>query len=76
MDKNDVFSVDRMVDNLAVLVDGEGNSYPVARANLPEQVKAGDVLRMKDGAFYLNEEEKERRQAYVSDLQNRLRRRK
>lgn len=70
------YSVDRVENGIAVLVDDQGDSHPVSLADLPEDIHCGDVVCLQDGVYLRDDEETQARRAYVLSLQQKLRRKK
>lgn len=66
------YSVDRIENNTAVLIDEEKNRYTVAAALLPDAAKQGSVLVKSDGGYRLDEQETRRRKDRLYKLQKRL----
>lgn len=46
------FSIDRIVDSVAVLIDDNGETQCISLEQLPSEVKAGDIL-LFDGSEYV-----------------------
>ena len=63
-----LFSVDRIVEETAVLVDEQCAQTKVPLALLPQGVKSGDMLFCEDGVFFLAPEETEKRREQVGEL--------
>lgn len=70
------YSVDRMENGIAVLVDDQGGSYPVSLGDLPEDIQCGDMVCLQDGVYLRDDEETQARRAYALSLQQKLRRKK
>lgn len=70
------YSVDRVENGIAVLVDDRGDSHPVSLADLPDDVRCGDMMCLLDGVYQRDDEETQARRAYVLSLQQKLRRKK
>ena len=67
------YAVDRFEGEWAVLQDDEGQSHPVERSRLPQDIRQGDVLRQTDKGFVPDPEETARRRERVRRLEERLR---
>ncbi len=76
MENTGTYSVDRIESDLAILVDEEGNSFPIPLLELPTGIKAGDMLRWQDDGYCLDERVTQERRSYVLSLQEKLRRKK
>ena len=51
------YSIDRIVDSVAVLIDDDGQVTELSTELLPEGAKEGDIL-LSDGTSYQREHEK------------------
>lgn len=71
-----LYSIDRFEGDIAVLVDEDGNSLDVPRADLPDGIKSGDMLRRQADGFRPDPDAADARRARVLALQDRLRSRK
>lgn len=71
-----IFSVDRIEGACAVLVGDAGDELTVLLTELPEGIKAGNVVRAEDGVYQLDTAEEQRRRAQILSLQEKLRRKK
>ena len=69
-----LWSVDRIVGDVAVLVDDNGNTRDIAMGELPDSIKEGVLLRLVDGAYIADEAATEMRKNAVLSLQDKLRR--
>lgn len=67
------YAVDRLEETLAVLQDDEEHTVPVARDLLPADTVQGDVLVLKDGKYFHDREETQRRRERIRRLENLLR---
>ena len=74
--KDGLYSVDRIEEDVAVLVNESGCSYSVLLAELPPNITAGKMVRREQDAYYLDEEATEQRRSYVLSLQEKLLRKK
>ena len=54
-------SVDRINENTAVCEDDKGNIIEIELAILPKGIKESDVIKFKDGKYYIAEEETKKR---------------
>ncbi len=68
-----VYSVDRIEGELAVLIDENELTCQVSIAQLPAQTKEGDMLRLIDGQYILDDAFTQARREQILQLQNRLR---
>ena len=66
------FSVDRFEDDVAVLVDDNGNTTDVNKTVLPDNAKQGSILRFEDGKYELDPQEEDSRRKRIASLQNKL----
>jgi len=66
------YSVDRIVEGLAVLQDYERRECIVPLDELPAGVRAGDVLDEEDGVFKADDAEAASRRQKVLEMQSRL----
>ena len=73
MDKVLQYSVDRIVENVVVLEDAEGAIINVPLSDVPQNVTAGDVLRLMDGRYVFDDVATESRRQRIFELQKRLR---
>ena len=72
MDNGKWYSVDRILEHIAVLEDREGNCFDVPLAQLPEDVKAGVQLCLVDGVYQIDQQATTSKRQKIVDLQNRL----
>ena len=68
-----VYSVDRMENEMAVLVDEDGGSCHVSITELPPNTKTGDMVHRANGVYYFAESVTKQRRSYVLSLQEKLR---
>lgn len=68
-----LFSIDRFVGDVAVLIDEQEKAHDVPRAQLPARAKAGDMLRFEDGLYHLDDDAARARREQILRLQNKLR---
>ena len=66
------YIVDRFEGMTAVCEDENGRAVSFHADKLPENVKAGDILVRKDGAFFIDRETAEKRRAELTALQESL----
>ena len=69
-----LYSIDRFEGEFAVLVDEQLRSHDVPRSLLPEEAKAGDMLRFEDERYTLDDAAARARRERILRLQNKLRR--
>lgn len=69
-------SVERFEEDLAVLCDDSGNVQTVDKAFLPPQTKAGDLLRVENGAYIVDVDETAKRKNRIWQMEQLLRNRK
>ena len=69
-----LWSVDRIVGDMAVLVDDNGNTRDIAMGELPDSIKEGVLLRLIDGVYITDKAATEMRKNAVLSLQDKLRR--
>ena len=72
----DLWSVDRIEDDVAVLIDESGDSSVIALADLPAEVREGMMLRLVAGVYTVDRVAAEERKNAVLSLQEKLRRKK
>ena len=72
----DLWSVDRIEGDVAVLIDESGDSSVIALTALPAEVRAGMMLRLVDGVYTVDRVVAEERKNAVLSLQEKLRRKK
>ncbi len=70
------YVIDRFEDELAVLEDENGATATVLRMVLPPDAKEGDVVRLENGAYAVDQGETARRRDQALSLLRRLRGRK
>ena len=70
MDK--AFSIDRIEEDVAVLIAQDGAVYPVRAASLPAEAREGDVVSLQSGRWTVLREETEKRRQELFDLQESL----
>lgn len=68
------FSLDRIEEEWAVLVDDDGNSVDVLLTDLPEGACPGKVYRNEAHTYVEDPAEEKARRERIQALQNRLRR--
>lgn len=71
-----LYSVDRLEQDIAVLIDEDGNSTDVPLAALPIGTKGGDMVCLSDGVYTRDDDSAAARRRKIWDLQNRLRKKK
>lgn len=71
-----LYSVDRMEQGIAVLVGEDGAGVDVPLAALPRGIKSGDMVRLCEGEYVLDNDAAAARRRQILDLQNRLRNKK
>jgi hypothetical protein len=65
-----IFTVDRILDGVAVLIDNAGIAHEIDAGRLPAGVEEGAVLRSGDGGFHVDQgETRQRRNRIRSKLQ-------
>ena len=62
------YSVDRIVEKTAVLVDDDGNTKEVSVSSLPSAVKESDILIFDGTDYRINEEETKIKKEEVRSL--------
>ncbi len=67
-----VYSIDRLEGDWAVLVDQQGNTSTVPRQLLPAEAKEGDMLRLEDGHYHVDEALTRQRRQQIRALQQKL----
>ena len=72
MDTIKRFSVDRIVGEIAVLEDAEGNCVDVPVTKLPSGITEGVLLCFSNEVFQIDEQGSQARRQRVLDLQNQL----
>ena len=71
-----LWSVDRIEGDVAVLIDENGNDTVAALADLPARLKEGMMLRLADGVYSVDEKAAQERKNAVLSLQEKLRRKR
>lgn len=71
-----LWSVDRIEGDAAVLIDEAGNDAVVALADLPDHLKEGMMLRLADGVYSVDDRAAQERKKAVLSLQEKLRRKR
>lgn len=71
-----LYSLDRIEDDVAVLIEDSGTSLEVPVGDLPPVPAEGKMYRQIDGRFVEDVDAEEARRAAVRALQNKLRRRR
>ena len=69
-----LYSVDRIEGELAVLVDDQENTVCVRIEMLPNEIKAGEMVRLENEQYVLAADATQVRRAQIRQLQQRLRR--
>ena len=69
-----LYSIDRFEGDIAVLINEEETAHTVARAELPADVKVGDMLRVENGQYIPDDDAARARREQILRLQNKLRR--
>ena len=69
-----LYSVDRIEGDYAVLTGDSGPDISVLLAQLPEGIKPGRILRLEDGVYTVDEAEEQQRRSRILALQAKLRR--
>ena len=64
-----LYSIDRVEEIVAVLVDEDGNTRPVPVAALPSTCRPGMIVRETDGVFTVDEQATAQRRQEVVKLQ-------
>lgn len=67
-----MYSLDRIEDGIAVLIDDNGDSVEVSSSALPEGAKEGDILNESEGVFSLCTDETALRRAEALAMQRKL----
>ena len=67
------YAIDRFEEDAAVLVDDGENTLIVERKLLPAAARQGDVLRLEEGRYTVDEEETARRRERILRLERLLR---
>ncbi len=70
---DEVYSYDRREEDMAVLVDDAGVSYPVPLTDLPADARPGHLLRKTTGGYMVDMTATVTRRQRVLELQRRLR---
>ena len=63
------YAVDRLEDQQAVLQDDEAVAHVVDKELLPKDVRAGDVLVLREGRYVQDQEETQRRRERIRRLE-------
>ena len=67
-----IFTIDRIVEDVVVLEDENGDTVTVSVETLPA-VRAGDVLRLENGVYTVLDNETEKRRNAAFALEQKLR---
>ena len=68
-----LYSVDRFEGEYAVLVGEDKTSHSVLRTRLPDSANEGDMVRLTDGEYRLDDAAAEERRERILRLQKKLR---
>ena len=68
-----LFSVDRIEGEFAVLIAEDKSSLSVPRVQLPDNAKEGNMVRLVDGQYCLDDDAAEARREQILRLQQKLR---
>ena len=63
------YSVDRIENGKAVCEDEKQNIINIEISLLPEGIREGDILEVKDGKFVICRDDTEKRRKQMADLQ-------
>lgn len=66
------FCVDRVEEQFAVCIDDSGDILNIPCENVPSDIKEGDILVFKDGAYHIDTEETVHRREEVRNLLDEL----
>ena len=66
------YSIDRIEENIALLIDDDGKKIEIEVQQLPEGIREGDVLKSENGEYLSDEEETKRRKERILSLRNKL----
>ena len=66
-----IFTVDRIVENVVILEDENGDTLTVSVETLPA-VRAGDVLEYRNGVYTVSVTETEKRRQAAISLEQKL----
>lgn len=69
-----VYSIDRFEGESAVLIGEDKSSLSVVRTQLPDEAKEGDMVRLLNGQYCLDDDAAKARREQILRLQNKLRR--
>ncbi len=65
-------SIDRFEGNFAVCVDDDENIIKIKRTKIPKKAKEGDVLKVLNGVYEIDDKETKIRKKEMYDLQDEL----
>lgn len=65
-------SIDRFEGNYAVCEDNDGKMHDIPRELVQESAKEGDVLIFRDGSYWVDTEETQKRRNAAAQLQKKL----
>lgn len=66
------YSVDRIEENIATLIDDDENKVEIDVSQLLKEVKEGDILKFENGKYVLDKDETMKRKERILSLQNRI----
>lgn len=66
------YSVDRIEENIATLIDDDENKVEIDVSQLLKDVKEGDILKFENGKYVLDKDETMKRKERILSLQNRI----
>lgn len=65
-------SIDRFEGNFAICVDDDENIIKIKRTKIPKKAKEGDVLKVLNGVYEIDDKETKIRKKEMYDLQDEL----
>lgn len=67
------YSIDQIIENIAVCENTDtGEKIELYLSELPQNIKEGNIITLKDGKYLLNSDEETLRRQRVQDKLNRL----
>lgn len=66
-------SLEHFEESIAVLCDDDGLTLTVEREHLPTEAKVGDILRLQDGRYVLDQDETAKRRSRIWQMEQLLR---
>lgn len=62
------YTIDQLEEELAVCEDDHGNKVNIAKSDIPEEAKIGDVMMLKDGKYILDKKTANQRRKEIEEI--------